>query len=60
MPITRVNPKGKHLRVVRDTDLYYTNKPALEKQPELIKQKMLISATKPFWKKWFAFFKTRS
>ena len=60
MPITRVNPKGKHLRVVRDTDLYYTNKPALEKQPELIKQKMLISATKPFWKKWFTFFKTRS
>ena len=58
MPITRVNPKGKHLRVVRDTDLYYTNKPALEKQPELIKQKVLISAAKPFWKKWFAFFKS--
>lgn len=57
MPIIRINSRNRHLRVIRDTNPHCNNKPSITKQAKLTKQKVIVPDTRPFWKRWFAFFK---
>jgi len=59
MPITRIHPNSRKLKIVGGTHLNFTNRPPHEKQYELTNQKenALVSKALPFWKRWLAFLK---
>jgi len=59
MPITRIYPKSRHLKVVGGTNIPFSNRPPHEKPYELTNQNANTTVPKsvPFWKRWFAFLK---